>query len=182
MKTLSIKQPYATLCASGVKDVENRSWSTKYRGRLWIHASTWSNDRNLFDKALPLRVFQEFDRCVDSDGNQNRKSKMIEVKKNRLYYIGPEKYRHEFELLKTEMARQIDDESTLFAEHAIVGVVDLLDIVQNSKSAWSNDGSYHWIFGNAVLLDRPTLGIKGRLRIWNSDAILDDSSISYVKR
>jgi len=39
MKALSIKQPWATLIASGIKDVENRTWSTNYRGRVLIHAS-----------------------------------------------------------------------------------------------------------------------------------------------
>lgn len=39
MKTISIKQPYASLIVSGIKDIENRSWKTSYRGRVLIHAS-----------------------------------------------------------------------------------------------------------------------------------------------
>ena len=39
MKTLTIKQPYAHLIACGIKDIENRSWQTKYRGRILIHAA-----------------------------------------------------------------------------------------------------------------------------------------------
>ncbi len=35
---LSIKQPWAWACFHG-KPVENRSWSTRHRGRLFIHAS-----------------------------------------------------------------------------------------------------------------------------------------------
>lgn len=38
MKTLSIKQPWAWLIVSGLKDIENRSWLTSYRGPLLIHA------------------------------------------------------------------------------------------------------------------------------------------------
>lgn len=38
MKALSIRQPYAWLIAKGIKGVENRSWETKYRGRVYIHA------------------------------------------------------------------------------------------------------------------------------------------------
>ena len=38
-KTLSVRQPYATLICAGVKTVENRTWKTDYRGRLLIHAS-----------------------------------------------------------------------------------------------------------------------------------------------
>ncbi len=38
MKALSIKQPWAWLIVSGHKDIENRAWSTSYRGRVLIHA------------------------------------------------------------------------------------------------------------------------------------------------
>jgi hypothetical protein len=39
MKIISIRQPWASLIVSGVKDVENRTWSTRYRGPVLIHAS-----------------------------------------------------------------------------------------------------------------------------------------------
>jgi hypothetical protein len=43
-KIISIKQPWASLIASGWKDVENRTWRTHYRGRLLIHASKRADD------------------------------------------------------------------------------------------------------------------------------------------
>ena len=39
METLSLTQPWATLVAIGAKKWETRSWSTKYRGPLLIHAA-----------------------------------------------------------------------------------------------------------------------------------------------
>lgn len=39
MKVLSIRQPWATLICLGVKPIENRTWQTKHRGALAIHAS-----------------------------------------------------------------------------------------------------------------------------------------------
>jgi len=39
MKTISLWQPWATLVAIGAKQYETRSWSTKYRGLLAIHAA-----------------------------------------------------------------------------------------------------------------------------------------------
>ena len=39
MKALSIKQPWAWLIIHGGKDIENRSWHTKLRGRFLVHAS-----------------------------------------------------------------------------------------------------------------------------------------------
>jgi hypothetical protein len=39
MKALTLTQPYATLVAIGAKRIETRSWSTRYRGPLAIHAA-----------------------------------------------------------------------------------------------------------------------------------------------
>ena len=39
MKVLSLIEPYASLIKAGVKKIETRSWSTNYRGELYIHAS-----------------------------------------------------------------------------------------------------------------------------------------------
>lgn len=38
MKVITIKQPYATLIAEGLKEYEFRTWKTKYRGEILIHA------------------------------------------------------------------------------------------------------------------------------------------------
>lgn len=40
MRALTLHQPWASLVALGVKTIETRSWSTKYRGPLAIHAGT----------------------------------------------------------------------------------------------------------------------------------------------
>ncbi|MCF5224197.1 ASCH domain-containing protein [Pseudomonas syringae] len=39
MKALSIRQPWAWLIIYGGKDIENRTWNTKFRGRFLVHAS-----------------------------------------------------------------------------------------------------------------------------------------------
>jgi len=38
MKALSIRQPWAWLILNGYKDVENRRWQTKFRGKFLVHA------------------------------------------------------------------------------------------------------------------------------------------------
>lgn len=40
MKAISIRQPWAWLIVNGYKDIENRSWNTKFRGPVLIHASS----------------------------------------------------------------------------------------------------------------------------------------------
>ena len=37
-KALSIRQPWSWLIVHGLKDVENRSWPTNFRGRVYVHA------------------------------------------------------------------------------------------------------------------------------------------------
>ncbi|PJZ89519.1 ASCH domain-containing protein [Leptospira levettii] len=48
MKTLSIRQPWAELIVSGLKDIENRDWPTRYRGEILVHASK-TFDKESFD-------------------------------------------------------------------------------------------------------------------------------------
>lgn len=40
LKALTIRQPWASLVVDGEKNVENRTWSTNYRGVLVIHAGS----------------------------------------------------------------------------------------------------------------------------------------------
>ena len=44
MKALSIRQPWAYLIVNGIKDVENRTWHTDFRGRIFVHAGLSKED------------------------------------------------------------------------------------------------------------------------------------------
>lgn len=48
MRALSIQQPWAWLIVKGYKDIENRSWPTKHRGKILIHAGK-KFDRDGYD-------------------------------------------------------------------------------------------------------------------------------------
>ncbi|MGA8726948.1 MAG: ASCH domain-containing protein [Acidimicrobiales bacterium] len=37
-RVLTVRQPWASLIILGIKPVENRTWPTRHRGRLYIHA------------------------------------------------------------------------------------------------------------------------------------------------
>ncbi|MDR3572429.1 MAG: ASCH domain-containing protein [Anaerolineaceae bacterium] len=52
MKALSVKQPLAGLIIAGIKNVENRSWQTKYDGQLVIVSTKKPNDEKYWQ---PLR-------------------------------------------------------------------------------------------------------------------------------
>lgn len=44
MKALSIRQPWAWLIVNGHKDIENRCWKTKLRGKIYVHAAKGMTD------------------------------------------------------------------------------------------------------------------------------------------
>lgn len=58
MKTLSIKEPHATLLLTPYKTIETRSWATTYRGPILLHASmaipSYKSDRAMWDRVLKL--------------------------------------------------------------------------------------------------------------------------------
>lgn len=51
MRALSLRQPWAWLVVNGYKDIENRSWKTNRRGRIYVHASS---------KKLTKKDYEEF--------------------------------------------------------------------------------------------------------------------------
>lgn len=59
IRVLSIRQPWAWLIMHGGKDIENRTWTTKIRGRVFIHASKgvvkseWEEAWNFVNKISP---------------------------------------------------------------------------------------------------------------------------------
>jgi len=52
MRALSILQPWAWLIVNGVKDIENRVWTTKYRGEFLVHAGKGFDDDAFEDLVL----------------------------------------------------------------------------------------------------------------------------------
>ena len=65
---LSLKQPWASLVCIGLKDVENRTWQTDYRGRLFIVASS-SNVLPYFEQGLIRQPIMDAIREQQRKGN-----------------------------------------------------------------------------------------------------------------
>lgn len=57
MRALSIRQPWAWLIVHGGKDIENRSWSTGFRGRVLVHAAKGMTRRE-YEDALDFIVIR----------------------------------------------------------------------------------------------------------------------------
>lgn len=81
---ISLKQPWASAVFDLRKDIENRTWTTSYRGKLYIHASQnydkygelWIKDRfnvHFERKSLPTKLILGSVELVDI-GNHKLKS------------------------------------------------------------------------------------------------------------
>jgi hypothetical protein len=60
MKVLSFLQPWASLTVMGLKKLETRSWSTKHRGELLIHASMGQSGALLAQEPPFLKYITDF--------------------------------------------------------------------------------------------------------------------------
>ena len=118
IRVLAVRQPYAWLIVTGQKTVENRSWNTGYRGRLYIHAS-----------------------------GQMHRTPAAE--------------------LEGQFNIKIDRSALTLG--AIIGHVDLVDVITQSPSPWF-EGPYGFVLANPSII-RPVPAL-GRLRIYNAPQAL----------
>jgi len=56
VRAISIRQPWAELIVRGEKDVENRSWRTRHRGPLLIHAGVVADRASYVKHGVPRDV------------------------------------------------------------------------------------------------------------------------------
>ena len=152
MKVLSVRCQYAYLICLGIKDIENRTWKWNYRGPLLIHSSgkPWDDIDLTF---FPEKWQKENKACKTNEDLLNLRymEKLIGFGDKVVKYYGtddPEKWKEPF-FLKSQ---------------AIIGKVDLVDIVENSSSEWAGMGTYHWVLENAELFKMPIVHVKGQLR------------------
>lgn len=144
-KAISIKQPWAYLICAGIKDVENRTWPTKYRGRVYIHAS-----------AKP--VGQYFSEGVFTADQLNS---LIQSKKINLI----EKVQLSAIIGHVDIVDCVINHDSIWAEKSETG---LLDEPTNEYGK----PIYNWILANPVLFDKPILNVKGKLSFWSCSEYL----------
>lgn len=56
MKALSIRQPWAWLIINGGKNIENRTWPTKFRGQVLVHAAKGMTRAEYDDASLRVAM------------------------------------------------------------------------------------------------------------------------------
>ena len=81
MRVITLKQPWATLVAEGIKKYEFRSWKTKYRGKILIHAGAGVDKRemnkfsdlNLTFPTKKIIAVVDIEDCLKLDDDLNKK-------------------------------------------------------------------------------------------------------------
>lgn len=81
MKVITLKQPWATLVAEGIKKYEFRSWKTNYRGKILIHAGVGIDKEDMkkyknMNLEFPSRRIiaeVEIEDCLELDEELNKK-------------------------------------------------------------------------------------------------------------
>lgn len=81
MKVLTLKQPWATLVAEGIKKYEFRTWKTNYRGKVLIHAGAGIDKKelnrfiklNLDFPSKKIIAEVEIEDCLELDDELNNK-------------------------------------------------------------------------------------------------------------
>lgn len=68
MKAITILEPWASLIACGAKRIETRSWSTKYRGPIAIHAGLSQKYYALQQEEPFASALEQFSKVVDIGG------------------------------------------------------------------------------------------------------------------
>ena len=144
MKAITIRQPWASLIAHGIKDIENRTWKcpAKHIGtRVLIHAAVKTSD---FWDCPNYGIVHNHIREVTKYGTDYSKY-------NTMAIIG-----------SVEIADCVVNHPSIWAEKT--ALPEQLD----NKCIWN------WVLANPILFDEPILNVKGKLGFWDYEFSEDD--------
>ncbi len=170
MKTLSIHNPEAYFVAYGIKNVENRVWTTRHRGSILIHVSTFEHD--ILDRLEVFRDFFAHVKWIDDKWDVDN-SEFLGLLADNVFCLKNEykgtKYAKQYELLKFCVNSGNEGNPHPLITGAIIGKVDIVDIQKNYDSEWADSNCYNWILANPIVFNTPVLQVKGKLRLWEFD-------------
>lgn len=149
MKALTIKQPWASLIALGEKKIETRSWRTKYRGPILIHAGK-SIEKGMFEFHFIQGVFEKHQIKGDNElpiGSIIAKANLVdclemkETERNDVCYIGK---------VILENGLVLEGEELYFGDYEV--------------------GRFAWILENIEPIE--PIPAKGQLSLWNFEGTI----------
>lgn len=163
MKALSIKQPWGHLICTprkdnpllGIKDIENRTWKTHFRGRIYIHASAKIMD-------------------VEFTGNQIKT-----LSENNINYSGAG-YPNEWKTVSAIIG-EVDIIDCVVNHHSIWAEKTGGKYVGDGVFVLSEKPIYNWVLANPVLYEKPILNVKGKLSFWEFEKPEESESCECSK-
>lgn len=146
MKAISLLQPWAQFCVTGDKRVETRSWNTKHRGALLIHASA-SNKMGV-GRDDENKVLYRIRQCVDFGSFLDLPFGAI---------IGCVNLVDTFQFGSDESIAYVN---TIVHKHGRAALDKEITLGDWSEGRWG------WVFENPVMFDMP-IPYKGSLSLWD---------------
>ena len=137
MKAITIMQPFATLITIGVKHYETRSWTTKYRGDLLIHAGKGEDYLFLCDREPFKSILNLYDLPLGSIIGKVTLEDCIKVKRSDMCIDNSAILENGVKIEKDEYA---------FGDYT--------------------EGRYAWKLANIQKFKEP-IPVKGQQRLWN---------------
>lgn len=144
MKAITIKQPWTSLIVHGIKDIENRTWRTNFRGRVLIHAAG-SHGRKFSVNLTDAQTKAAFATIAKETMFGNLPFGSI---------IG-----------SVEIVDCTVNHSSIWAEHTpdyIVGINPKIHEDMTGKKV-----IYNWVLANPILYEKPIENVKGKLSFWD---------------
>lgn len=139
MKALSIKNPWAMLIAHGIKDIENRTWRTTYRGRIYVHSSAKGAEYDFTDAQYEVLVL-----------NKN------------VFRDNLDDYIFSAIIGEVDIIDCVQNHASLWAEHKATKVKEVSgEKIEVEVPVWN------WVLANPVLYDKPIENVKGALSLWD---------------
>lgn len=142
MKAITIKQPWASLIVEGIKDIENRTWATKFRGRVLIHASA----KPVVGLPCEALTDEQYARVFTA-------KKLNSLIGENGAIIG-----------SVEIVDCVINHPSIWAEKTP-------DYIMKGDEEWSGIPIYNWVLANPILFPEP-IPAKGKLSFWDYPNIL----------
>ena len=141
------------MICKGIKNIENRTWRTNFRGRVYIHASAkYANDHRNMTQLFNPKQWKEIEqRGLEASicGSSFQLSAIIG---------------------HVDIVDCVINHSSIWAEKT-EGIID-----RNTKefiAIRDNKIIYNWVLANPVLFDKPILNVKGKLSFWDCSTYLE---------
>jgi len=152
MKAVSIKQPFASLIGLNIKPIENRTWKTHFRGKVYIHASGQYMNPDFLDEYINTERYLDMCKKLRALGVEERTAEYL--KKQPLSAI----------IGEVEIIDCVVNHPSIWADKT-----EVIGKTIDGEILYAGKPIYNWVLANPVLYDKPILNVKGKLSFWEFD-------------